>query len=109
MKKHNFTREEQKRRVIHRFADWIQKERGEVWATSYKIAAGLDLSPSTHFRAILAEMVAEGLLIQREAPKSGRWNRFEYMLAPDTYTPPAPRKIAFKAGGKPKGQLELWQ
>lgn len=108
MKKRNFTRDETRIRVITQFALWAQRDRYMSWATSYKLAKALDLTPSSHFRSILADMVRDGSLIQREAPKSGRWMRFEYTLPAHAYTLPKTRQIAFKAAGKVQEQLELW-
>lgn len=107
-RKRNFTRAEQKRRIVHRLADWVQKERGEVWATSYRIARGLDMAASDYLRKLLQEMCADGLLIKRVVKKSGRWEAIEYALKPGTYTPPPPRTINFRANGKQQGQLSLW-
>jgi len=108
MKKRNFTRHETGIRVKAQFAIWAKNSGRMPWKTSYALASALDLTPSSHFRSILAEMVADGSLIKREAPKSGRWKRFEYTLPEDAYTLPRVRQVAIKARGKVQGQLELW-
>lgn len=108
MKRYNFSRDEQKRRIVHRFADWIQKEGGEVWATSYRIANGLDLAPSSHLRRILQEMCFEGMLISRAVNRPGRWQAVEYTLKPGTYTPPPKRTIRLNGRGISEHQMVLF-
>jgi hypothetical protein len=93
---------------MHQLALWTERDRSEVWATSYRLAKSLDLSPSSHFRAILGEMVTEGVLVARKANKSGRWAGLEYALKPGTYKPPTPRTVSVKVRGQQVGQLALW-
>lgn len=101
-------RDDRKNQVVLQFAIWIQNDRAEHWATSYEIARALNVSASTHFRKILDEMVNDGLLVAEYRQQSGRWDARFYMLAPDTYTPPKPRKIAINPGKKNSAQLEMF-
>jgi hypothetical protein len=108
MARKNHTKEQQERRIIHLFAEWIKMHRREVWATSYEIARGLDMTPQSPFRKILNGMVDSGVLVSRKAHRPGRWQAVEYTLRPGTYRLPSPHMVNLKVRGKQEGQLELW-
>lgn len=108
MKTKAFTRDERKHMVKLQFAIWIQRAGMPVQRTSYQIARALGLTPSSHLRAILDEMVEDEILLAHKESRSGRWQTTLYKLNPEQYTAPKTRQIAVKTAGKVQGQLELW-
>lgn len=120
MKTKALDRAGRERTIILWFAIRIQHD-NLSYATSYDIAKGLGLSPSSKLRAILSEMVSKGQLHQIIAgtdeakrlassglwkERNGRWKGRGYMLAPKTYERPS-RSIKVNIKGVQKGQLKL--
>lgn len=106
----NFSREERKRMIVMAFlVDIQQRQGGEM--TSYRIARKIGVSPSSHLRSILAEMVRDGILecwLSSNIP--GRWDTVKYRLPKGSYVDPHEKKrvVTVKAKGKPVDQLELF-
>jgi len=86
VRKKALTKDERKIQIITWFAIRIQHDNDE-YASSYEIAGGLGLSPSTHLRNIINELVPtklEKIKIER----SGRWDGWGYRLARGTFDRP---------------------
>jgi len=100
-----YSRAERKLQVKTQFAIWIQNGE-EEWATLYRIARALDMSPAGTFQRILDEMVFEGTLVKQAFANPGKWQTFKYTLTPGTFQRPT-RRMLLKVGGQVKDQLEL--
>ena len=79
--------------------------------SAYDIARKIDLRPtSPNFRDLISQMVMDGILNCRQAPKEGRSvagkPRFLYSLA--NVPQPEKRTILVRANGKQIGQMELF-
>jgi hypothetical protein len=106
MRKKALAREDRYTQIISWFAIRIQNG-NESYATPHEIAKGLDLSPSTKFREMLAELVSMGRLDAQPVSKSGRYPGKVYMLVEGTFSRPR-RLINLKFRGRQSGQLELF-
>lgn len=93
--------------IITWFAVRIQHDNTNT-ATSYEIARGLEVSPSSHLRAILAEMVAEGQLVAMKVEKQGRWAGQGYMLPANSYQLPLKKTRTIKITHNGIAQLEMF-
>lgn len=103
----SLTKDERKIQIITWFAVRIQNNNKE-YASSYEIARGLDMSPSSHLRAILEELVGEGRLQAQTLERQGRWQGRGYMLTDGTYQPPRKRSISINSKSRPVGQIEMF-
>lgn len=101
-----YSRAERKLQVKTQFAVWIANGEDE-WATLYRIARALDMSPAGTFQRILDEMVFDGILVKQIFENPGKWQTSKYTLTPGTFTRPK-RKVNISIKGKPVAQLELW-
>ena len=100
-----FSRDERKLQVKTQFAIWIQNGE-EEWATLYRIARALGMSPAGSFQHILDEMVTSGILIKQAFDNPGKWETFKYTLTPGTFQRPT-RRMLLRVSGKVVDQLEL--
>jgi len=105
----SYKRSVRKKQIVKILQDWRQMDYATE-ATSYMLAAALDLRPSPHFRDILNEMVAEGLLECIERDQSGRWTTKFYLLATSPLITEKyySRNISVKSRGVAVGQLEMF-
>jgi len=94
--------------VINWFQIRIQHD-NENYASSYEIAKGVGVSPSSKFRKILGDMVVKGALDTKPLERSGRWDGRGYMLVSGTYqrVPKQQRTILVKSA-KGLSQMELF-
>lgn len=107
MRKKALTIEEREIQVINWFAIRIQHD-NDNYATSYEIAKGLGLSPSTKFRRILGGMVVKGVLHVVDQNKAGRWPSRGYMLRKGTFQRPPKQQTAIKLRANGQEQMELF-
>ena len=84
MRHKHLTIEENEILVINWFGIRIQHD-NENYATSYEIARGLGVSPSSPFRKILNGMVDKGSLEKIAIEKPGRWSSWGYRLKGGTF------------------------
>lgn len=108
MRKKALTIEEREIQVINWFAIRIQHDNDD-YATSYEIAGGLGMSPSTHFSKILNGMVEKGTLDCKPMPKQGRFpSRRGYMLVEGTFQRPPKQTRTIKFTYRGISQMELF-
>lgn len=94
MRKKSLTKDERKIQIINWFAFRIQHD-NESPASSYEIAKGLGLSPSTHLNKIIAELVEDQALESVPLNRAGRWlSSRGYMLKKGTFQRPPKQKRA---------------
>ena len=98
--------EEREIQVINWFSIRIQHD-NEDMATSYEIARGLGMSPSSHLRNILDGMVGKGSLVSEEIKKPGRFPGRGYMLRKGTFQRPPKQAIKITYGNANNRQMEL--
>lgn len=104
----NYTVEERETMIINWFAVQIQNGR-ERWATPYRLADGIGMTNCPSFRAILNNLLQQGEIVRRPVKKSGRWEGYEYMLPPGSYSEPVKHRfISVNIAGRKAGQLELF-
>jgi len=104
----SLSRDDRKRQIIHTLALWWARD--AHWRTSTQLARALGLEPSTHFNAMLQELVQEESIVEMvQDAKPGKFLTRYFMLNPDNVTDFQNRRtVAVKKGGKPVGQLELF-
>lgn len=96
--------------ILLAFAIKIKNGLGDTM-TAYEIARKIDLRPtSPNFRALLNQMVDDGLLIARESEENTTafWDRRTMLYCPAEELKPEKRQVAIRANGKQVGQLELF-
>ena len=103
----SLSRNDRKRQIIHTLALWWARD--QHWRTSTQLARALGLEPSTHFNAILQELVVEESIVEMvQDAVPGKFLTRYFMLNPDNVTDfQRRREVTVKKGGKPVGQLEL--
>lgn len=108
MRKKALTIEEREIQVINWFSIRIQHD-NEDMATSYEIARGLGMSPSSHLRSILNGMVEKEMLERENLSRSGRWQCWGYKLKQGTFQrPPKQARIISIKSAKGISQMELF-
>jgi hypothetical protein len=110
MRKKSLTKDERKIQIINWFSIRIQHDNDD-YATSYEIARGMGLSPSTHLRKIIGELEDDGSLESTTLEKSGRWLSRGYRLKRGTFQRPPKQensKIKFTFGPAHNRQMELF-
>jgi len=103
-----YSRYERKAQVIALLS--VEAQHGRTpKMTMYRIAKGLDMSPSNHLTKILKEMVAAGLLDCSQAIHRPGVNKAIWGLKEGTWAYPQSmrRLITFNLNGKEKGVLSL--
>lgn len=106
----SLNREGRRNQILMAFAIQIQRGQDNVM-TAYDIARKIDLRPtSPNFRALLNQMVADGLLIKMDDERSPKVfnGRKPQLYLPGKDIQPAKRTVAVRASGKQIGQLELF-
>jgi len=96
--------------ILLAFAIKIKHGLGDTMS-AYEIARKIDLRPtSPNFRAILNQMVLDGLLIERDSDenKTGFGDRVKKLYCPAEELKPEKRTVLVRANGKQAGQLELF-
>lgn len=93
--------------VINWFAIRLQHDNDE-YATSYEIAKGLELSPSSKLRQILGNMVENGSLESTAIERSGRWTSRGYRLKSGTFKRPTKQMATIKLRANGQEQMELF-
>jgi len=96
--------------VMLAFAIQIKHGLGDEM-TAYEIARKIDLRPtSPNFRALLSQMVMDGLLKCREVEKIGRGikGNATFVFSPAQPIIAEKRTVQIRANGKQAGQLELF-
>lgn len=106
MRKKALIVEEREIQVINWFSIRIQHDNVDM-ATSYEIARGLGMSPSSHLRRILDGMVDKGMLVSEEIQKPGRFPGRGYMLRRGTFKRPPKQAIRLNFGNVNNRQMEL--
>lgn len=107
MKVKALSRADRKQQIVNTLLIQLQHDLPPT-ATVYEMAKSLNLSPSSHLRKIMIEMVAEGRLTAHKTEHRPGVFKVLFGLAEGEYTAPKKRQIALKIGGKVAGQLELW-
>jgi len=100
MRKKALRPEEREIQVINWFANRIQNDNDSMASLS-EIARGLGLSPSSHLRGILDNMVTRDMLECATLERPGRWIGKGYMLKRGTFQRPQKQtvKINFTVNG----------
>lgn len=106
MRKKALLVDEREIQVINWFSIRIQHD-NENMATSYEIARGLGMSPSSHLRNILDGMVDKGILTSQPIEKSGRFPGRGYMLRKGTFQRPPKQATKLSFGRANNRQMEL--
>jgi len=106
MRKKALTKDERKIQIITWFAIRIQHD-NDSYASSYEIAGGLGMSPSTHLNKIVKELVKEKRLESTVLERSGRWTGRGYRLKRGTFERPQRETIPLKFHTKGIAQMEL--
>ncbi len=98
--------EEREIQVINWFAIRIQRD-NEEYASLCQIARGLGMSPSSHLRSILDNMVIRDLLESASIERVGRWIGRGYRLKEGTFQRPAKQTIRMNFTVNGIKQMEL--
>jgi len=98
--------EEREIQVINWFAIRIQHDNVEMASLS-EIAKGLGLSPSSHLRGILDNMVTRDMLECATLERPGRWIGRGYMLKRGTFQRPHKQTVRINFTVKGIKQMEL--
>lgn len=106
MRKKALLVKEREIQVINWFVIRLQHD-NENMATSYEIARGLGMSPSSHLRNILNGMVDKEMLTSQVLEKSGRFQGRGYMLKKGTFQRPPKQAIKVNFGRPNNRQMEL--
>jgi hypothetical protein len=106
MKKKALKPEEREIQVINWFAIRIQHDNDNMASLS-EIASGLGLSPSSHLRAILENMVTRDMLECATLERPGRWIGRGYMLKRGTFQRPQKQTVKINFTVKGIRQMEL--
>lgn len=95
--------------IMLAFAIKIKHGLGDTM-TAYEIARKIDLRPtSPNFRALLNQMVEDGLLVKREAENTTPFgDKVTMLYCPAEELKPEKRMVNIRANGKQAGQLELF-
>lgn len=102
MHRKSYSRIERKEQVLNTLLIYVQHGNAPE-ATAAKLARSLDITPSTHFNKILAELVADGSLeVIKKQHRANVWKSI-YRLPPGSYTHPK-RTILVNTGYR---QMEL--
>ncbi len=107
MRKKALLNEEREILVINWFAQRIQVDNLEV-ATLSEIARGLGMSPSSHLRGILDNMVENQALDKSPVSRPGRWDGWGYSLKQGTYKRVPKQQRTLKINSAKGTQLELF-
>lgn len=106
MRKKALLPKEREIQVINWFAIRIQHDNEDI-ASLAEIARGLGMSPSSHLRGLLENMVVEEVLSAHELKRSGRWLGRGYMLREGTFKRPLKQTIKLNFTSKGYKQMEL--
>ena len=98
--------EEREIQVINWFQIRLQHD-NENSASLSEIARGLGMSPSSHLRTILDDMVKKGSLEKDVLERPGRWLGWGYKLKQGTFQRPPLKAIALNFSRHGERQLEL--
>lgn len=96
--------------ILLAFAIQIRNGQGDEM-TAYDIARKIGLRPtSPNFRDLISNMVMDGLLKCRQAPKDGRSvaGKPRFIYSPVAGLKPEGRTVKIRANGKQAGQMELF-
>lgn len=99
-------REEREIMVINWFAIRIQYD-NEEYASMSEIAKEIGISPSSHLRKILSNMVENRTLDERKLIRPGRWDGRGYMLVSGSFQRPQKQTIRLSFTQNGIKQLEL--
>lgn len=106
----SMSRAGRRNQILLAFAIKIKNGLGDTM-TAYEIARKIDLRPtSPNFRALLNQMVLDGLLTARESEenKTPFGDRRTVLYCPAEELKPQKRTVQIRANGKQAGQLELF-
>lgn len=99
--------EEREIQVINWFAIRIQHDNDDMASLS-EIARGMGLSPSSHLRSILDNMVTRDMLECATLERPGRWIGIGYMLKRGTFQRPQKQTVKINFTVKGIRQMELF-
>lgn len=102
MRKKSLTKDQRKIQIHKLFAGRIQEDNDNSLASLAQIARRLEMSPSSHLRALCESLVSDKILVARKIKRSGRWQGRGYRLAKNAYSKPVNRNVVinFSLHGK---------
>lgn len=92
MRKKSLTKEQREIQIINWFQIRIQHD-NEDTASMAEIAQGIGISPSSHLRSILDNLVQKQSLSKHVLKRPGRWKGWGYRLKKGTYEKPDKKGI----------------